>query len=76
MKKLDLVFEGKFAKIAGAKVHLKMVNIDPNLTPERVKTAMTELASFDFLVDVAGVPIYGKPLGANVIETTTEELVA
>ena len=26
MKKLDLVFEGKFAKIAGAKVHLKMVN--------------------------------------------------
>ncbi len=37
MKKLDLVFEGKFAKIAGAKVHLKMVNIDPDLTPERVK---------------------------------------
>ncbi|MEQ4550507.1 DUF2922 family protein [Weissella sp. GP1] len=76
MKKLDLVFEGKFAKVAGAKVHLKMVNLDPDLTPDRVKAAMAEVASFDFLVDTNGVPIYGKPLGGNVIETTTEELVA
>jgi hypothetical protein len=75
MKKLDLVFEGKFAKVAGAKVHLKMVNIDPELTPERVKAAMAELSSFDFLVDATGLPIYGNPVGANVIETTTAELV-